>query len=234
VARELQHLARLSLEVIAHTLYLPVTQLSSERIDEQQLDNAARAARHGLDAEQLYQRHIKGVYGDLLSYMGRLEVGLDEAHGKPWVTSQILALQLVDAVKDAKHLQKNLGRLLLEGGPAVSGAYAELRRHLLWVLREIRTISALDLPAEALRLRLQLFDEQAAQFDVQFREGLFAAVREGRLNGAHASSLMNDLGYASRITQSLRNVLKLGLDEGHDLLEQLPFRSDDARPLISL
>ncbi|MCL7462160.1 Na/Pi symporter [Pseudomonas sp. NW5] len=234
VARELQHLARLSLEVIAHALYLPVAQLGSERIDEQQLDNAARAARHGLEAEQLYQRHIKGVYSDLLSYMSRLEATLDAEHRQAWVTSQVLALQLVDAVKDAKHLQKNLGRLLLEGEPAVREAYAELRRHLLWVLREMRTISRLELPADALRMRLQLFDEQAAQFDVTFRERLFAAVRERRLDGGRASSLMNDLGYASRITQSLRNVLMLGLGEAHELLTQLPFQSDDSGPLISV
>ncbi|MCQ4348658.1 Na/Pi symporter [Pseudomonas stutzeri] len=232
VARELQHLARLSLEVICHALYLPVDQLRSARVDEAALQASARTARGGMDAEQLYQHHIKGVYADLLSYMGRLEVGLDEAHGRAWVASQLVALQLVDAVKDAKHLQKNLGRRLTDGEPAVSAAYAELRRHLLWVLREVRAISLLDLPAEALKARLEYFDNQAANFDAAFRERLFAAVREQRLDGLRASSLMNDLGYASRIGQSLRNVLLLGLGEGREVMPQLPFRSAGDEPLI--
>ena len=234
VARELQHLARLSLEVICHALYLPVDQLSSTQVDEALLRRSAQTAGRALDAEQLYQRHIKGVYGDLLSYMGRLEVNLDEAHSRAWMASQLVALQLVDAVKDAKHLQKNLSRLLTDGEPAVSAAYADLRRQLLWVLREMRAISLLDLPAEALRARLELFDNQAASFDAAFRERLFAAVREKRLDGLHASSLMNDLGYASRIGQSLRNVLLLGLGEGHEIMPQLPFRSEDEAPLIQL
>ena len=233
VARELQHLARLSLEVICHALYLPVDQLRSAQIDEAQLRSSAQTAGRVLDAEQLYQRHIKGVYGDLLSYMGRLEASLDEAHSRDWLASQLVALQLVDAVKDAKHLQKNLSRLLTNGEPAVSAAYAELRRHLLWVLREMRAISLLELPAEALKARLEFFDNQAAGFDAAFRERLFAAVREQRLDGLRASSLMNDLGYASRIGQSLRNVLLLGLGDGHEIMPQLPFRGDEA-PLIQL
>lgn len=234
VARELQHLARLSLEVICHALYLPVDQLRSAQIDEALLRSTAQTAGRALDAEQLYQRHIKGVYGDLLSYMGRLEANLDEAHGRAWVASQLVALQLVDAVKDAKHLQKNLSRLLTNGEPAVSAAYADLRRHLLWVLREMRAISLLDLPAEALKARLEFFDGQAANFDAAFRERLFAAVREQRLDGLRAGSLMNDLGYASRIGQSLRNVLLLGLGEGREVMPQLPFRGEGDEPLIRL
>ncbi|CAD5379096.1 Sodium-dependent phosphate transporter [Pseudomonas sp. OF001] len=234
VARELQHLARLSLEVICHALYLPVDQLNSRQIDDTVLRSSAQMAGHALDAEQLYQRHIKGVYADLLSYMGRLEASLDEAHNRAWIASQLVALQLVDAVKDAKHLQKNLSRLLVNGEPAVSAAYADLRRHLLWVLREMRAISLLDLPAEALRSRLDLFDSQAASFDTAFRERLFAAVREQRLDGLRASSLMNDLGYASRIGQSLRNVLLLGLGDGREVMPQLPFRSESDEPLIQL
>ena len=50
----------------------------------------------------------------------------------------------------------------------------------------------------------------AATYDADFRERLFAQVRSARLSGDQASSLMNDLGYASRIIQSLRNVLLLG------------------------
>ncbi|MNF18420.1 hypothetical protein D3C80_2224910 [compost metagenome] len=59
-------------------------------------------------------------------------------------------------------------------------------------------------------------------------------MREQRLDGLRAGSLMKDLGYASRIIQSLRNVLLLGLGEGHEIMPQLPFRSEDDVPLIQL
>ncbi len=212
VVQELRHLGRLSLEVICHALFLPVDLLGKDRPDEAALQ--APPVRHHLDAETLYQRHIKGVYGDLLSFMGRLEVTLDEAHQQFWVSCQVAALQLVDAVKDAKHLQKNLGHYL-EGGPsATRDAYVELRRHLLATLHQVRELSRSELPDEVWSQHLQWLDEKAADFDGDFRNRLFAAVRSGQLDGLQMSSLMNDLGYASRIIQSLRNVLMIGQGQG--------------------
>lgn len=229
VAQELQHLTRLSLEVICHALFLPVEQLARQgRLDDAQL--AAHPEPGALDAEQLYQRHIKGVYADLLSFMGRLEVALDEQHQAFWLSCQVAALQLVDAVKDAKHLQKNLGHYLRQEDSTARRTYVELRRHLLEALREIRTLNHSGLPDELWRERLQGLDERAADFDGAFRKRLFDAVRSRELDGLQTGSLMNDLGYASRIIQSLRNVLLLG--EGQELMRQLRQFADDDGPVI--
>lgn len=232
VVQELQHLGRLSLEVICHALYQPVDQLSRAQPDESAL--RARPDEHALDAEGLYQRHIKGVYADLLGFMSRLDVDMDESHQRFWVSCQIAALQLVDAVKDAKHLQKNLGRYLRDGNSLMHEHYIELRRHLLWVLRQVREISLLDLPDEVWLGRLEWLDSQAASFDASFRQRMFAEVREQRLDGLQVSSLMNDLGYASRITQSLRNVLQLGGGDSQLLRAMRHLASEDGAPLIRL
>lgn len=230
VVRELRHLGRLSLEVICHALYLPVDQLARVQADERLLQ--ARPERHHLDAEALYQRHIKGVYGDLLSFMGRLDLPLDEAHQQFWVGSQLAALQLVDAVKDAKHLQKNLGRYLDQDPSPIRDAYVDLRRHLLVMLHELRELGRSELPEEAWSERLRWLDAKAAAFDGAFRTRLFNAVRSGELDGLQTSSLMNDLGYASRIFQSLRNVLLLG--EGQLLFRELRRMEQDEESLIVL
>ncbi|MDM8349020.1 Na/Pi symporter [Pseudomonas sp. sp1636] len=232
VVLELQHLARLSLEVICHALYVPVDRLERSRQDERLL--SARPDSRALDAEQLYQRHIKGVYSDLLSFMSRLEVSLDQAHQHFWVSCQLAALQLVDAVKDAKHLQKNLGRYLRQDDSVTRQSYVELRRHLLGALHEARELGRLELPDTLWDERLRQFDEGAAGFDSAFRQRLFAAVRERRLDGQQASSLMNDLGYVSRITQSLRNVLLLGQGEGNELFRPLRQLVAEDGPLIQL
>ncbi|MNQ66861.1 Na+/Pi-cotransporter [compost metagenome] len=230
VIQELHHLSRLSLEVICHALYLPVDQLAKVHADETALQ--ARPEKYHFDAETLYQRHIKGVYGDLLSFMGRMEQPMDEAHQQFWVSCQLAALQLVDAVKDAKHLQKNLGHYL-NGPPSASrDAYVDLRRHLLATLHEVRELGLADLSDEAWSERLRWLDEKAASFDAAFRNRLFAAVRNGQLDGLQTSSLMNDLGYASRIIQSLRNVLLIG--EGQDLFRELRHLGSEEESLIVL
>lgn len=230
VVQELGHLGRLSLEVICHALYLPVDQLARVRGDEHLLQ--AKPAHGGFEADHLYRVHIKGVYGDLLSFMGRMELPMDEAHQQFWVSCQLAALQLVDAVKDAKHLQKNLGHYLDAPPSAVRDAYVELRRHLLATLHEVRELARTDLPEEAWQSRLRWLDEQAANFDAAFRQRLLAQVREGRLDGLQTSSLMNDLGYASRIFQSLRNVLMLGSEQA--LFRELRKFGEEQESLIRL
>ncbi|MFN9528666.1 MAG: Na/Pi cotransporter family protein [Pseudomonadaceae bacterium] len=230
VVQELGHLGRLSLEVICHALYLPVDQLAQAKGDERVLQ--AKPAQGGFDAEHLYQFHIKGVYGDLLSFMGRMELPMDEAHQQFWVSCQLAALQLVDAVKDAKHLQKNLGHYLDAPPSAVREAYVELRRHLLATLHEVRELARSDMPDDMWQSRLRWLDEQAADFDAQFRQRLFAEVRYGHLDGLQTSSLMNDLGYASRIFQSLRNVLMLGSEQA--LFRELRKFGDEQESLIRL
>lgn len=230
VVQELGHLGRLSLEVICHALYLPVDQLAQGKVDEQLLQ--AKPMRDGFDADHLYQRHIKGVYGDLLSFMGRMELPMDEAHQQFWVSCQLAALQLVDAVKDAKHLQKNLGHYLEQPPSGARTCYVELRRHLLLTLHELRELARAELEEQAWRSRLAWLDEQAASFDAQFRQRLFAEVRYGHLDGLQTSSLMNDLGYVSRIFQSLRNVLMLGDEQA--LFRELRRLGEEEESLIRL
>lgn len=220
VVQELQHLGRLSLEVICHALYQPISQLIGARVDEERL-NAQPEELLGVDAEALYQLHIKGVYSELLGFMSRLDVEMDDTHQRFWMSCQVVALQLVDAVKDAKHLQKNLGRYVQDDRSLVHNHYLDLRRHLLWVLRQVREVSMLELPDDVWRSRLDWVDEQAAKFDADFRYRIFAEVRKEKLDNLQASSLMNDLGYVSRITQSLRNVLQLGLVEEGELIREV-------------
>ncbi|MFC3608253.1 Na/Pi cotransporter family protein [Stutzerimonas tarimensis] len=230
---ELRHLERLSLEVICHALYQPVDQLSRAQVDESLL--RARPGPEALDAEQLYRRYIKGVYADLLSFISHLDAAQVEAQQSFWVTCQVVALHLVDAVKDAKHLQKNLGHYLGDEHSLVHEHYLELRRQLLWALREIREVARLDLPGHLLTSRLEWLDGQAAEYDRRFRARLFAEVRERRLDGLAASSLMNDLGYASRIIQSLRNVVAVGKGAADQASEvwRTPLADEDG-PLIRL
>ncbi|HBZ92280.1 MULTISPECIES: Na/Pi cotransporter family protein [unclassified Pseudomonas] len=230
VVQELGHLGRLSLEVICHALYLPVDQLARTQADDRLLQ--AKPTHGGFDAQHLYQLHIKGVYGDLLSFMGRMELPMDEAHQQFWVSCQLAALQLVDAVKDAKHLQKNLGHYLDAPPSAVRDAYVELRRHMLVTLHEVRELARSEMPEEMWQSRLRWLDEQAASFDGQFRQRLFADVRSGRLDGLQTSSLMNDLGYVSRIFQSLRNVLMLGSEQA--LFRELRKFGEEQESLIRL
>ncbi|MDO4592197.1 MAG: Na/Pi symporter [Comamonadaceae bacterium] len=217
VSRELQHLGRLGLEVVAHALYAPADMRSELVREDPELRQ--RLEQQAINADVLYKTHIKGVYADLLEFMGRMVQPMDAAQQDFWHNSQVAAFQLVDAVKDAHRLQRNMHNYLQ--GPATSVArssYLELRLHMLQTLQALRALSVSDLPESEWSAQLQALNEGVAAFEVGFRKHLFAAIRAELLDSLTVSSLMNDLGFAQGIIQGLRHVLLLG--EGHEAARQ--------------
>lgn len=228
VAQELQHMGRLSLEVICHALYCPLAMLEDPPRDDAQL--RARVELQRVDADRLYQLHIKGVYAQLLAFMGKVDLPTDPAQQQFWHDSQVAAFQMVDAVKNAHRLQRNMHRYLPE--PTESAArrsYIELRHHVLLALRDVRALGRSDAPDTEWAAQLQALDDRNQNFADQFRQHLFAGIRSGALPGLVASSLMNDLGFAQRMLTSLRQVLLLG--EGHAVARQMEVLMGEA-PLI--
>ena len=217
VSKELQHIGRLALEVVAHALYAPPDMRAA--LEREDADLRQRLQQQATNADVLYKTHIKGVYADLLEFMGSMVQPLSSAQQDFWQSSQVAAFQLVEAVKDAHRLQRNMHKFLQ--GPeddAARSSYLELRLHLLQTLRDMHTLSVADIPEAQWVQELQALDESIAAFDAQFRKHLFASIRAGLLDSLTASSLMNDLGFAQSIIQGLRQVLLLG--EGHEAVRQ--------------
>src|SRR5690606_29824502 len=147
-----------------------------------------------------------------------------------WHNSQVAAFQLVEAVKDAHRLQRNMHQYLQDAEDSVArSSYLELRWHLLQTLQEMRVLSLAEVSATEWAALLQALDERISSFEASFRKHLFAAIRGGLLDSLTVSSLMNDLGFAQSILQGLRQVLLLG--EGHEVARQQQLLMGDA-PLI--
>lgn len=217
VALELRHLGQLSLEVICQALCLPPEALAAAEPDPSLLDGS-RPPQACFDAERLYQQRIKGVYGDLLAFMSRLELPMDAEHQRYWAGSQMAALEMVNAVKGAKHLQKNLQRRLAGADTPVRAAYLELRAHLFGQLRALHALGRSG-DAQALATALSRLDAADARFHAHFREQLFLQVRAGVHGGLEAGSLLNDQNYAARIYQHLRQLFDRAGEPGS--LQQL-------------
>ena len=227
VSRELQHMGRLALEVVAHALYAPADPQAPLEREDSELRQRLQQAPH---ADVLYRTHIKSVYADLLEFMGSMVQPMDGSQQSYWHSSQVAAFQLVEAVKDAHRLQRNMHtHLQEEDESAARSSYLELRLHMLQMLREMRALSLSEAPQAEWNVQLQTLDERMSSFDAGFRKHLFAAIRGGLLDSLTVSSLMNDLGFAQSILQGLRHVLLMG--EGHEAARQQQLLMGEA-PLI--
>ena len=203
VALELRHLGELSLEMICRVLDLPPDGLAGPAPDAARL---SQPPGEQPDADALYRQRVKGVYADLLAFMGRIEMPMDAEHQRYWTGAQMAAMQAVEAVKGAKHLQKNLLARLREDDSPQREAYVDLRRHLFAQMRALRGLDPDTVDGEARAGRLEALDAQAAAFEAQFRQRVLAMLRHDEIDGLQAGSLLNDLGYVDSIDRGLRGL----------------------------
>ena len=204
VMRELRHLGQISLELVCRALCLPPAQLVAEVADEALVHAPPQDC---VDLDVLYRQRMKGVYGDLLDFMGQLDAPLDEEHQRFWTQAQVAALQMAKVVKDAGGLQLNLSKRLAEGDSPLREAYVDIRQHLLAQLRAFHALGREMPERDVLVARLASLEHSARLFGTMMREQLFVMVRRHAVDGMQAGSLMNDLGYVDRILDGLREVL---------------------------
>lgn len=201
VALELRHLGALSREAICRALGLPPAAADAPSPDDPLLDTAPADCP---DADVLYRQRVKGVYADLLAFMGRIAVPLDEEHQRFWTQAQMAAARMVEAVRDARTLQRNLLPRLREADSPRRAAYLDLRRHLYAQMRELHALHAGQAAPEARTARLQVLAMQGEGFVSAFRRRVLVLVGQGALDGLQAASLLNDLGHVEAIDRNLR------------------------------
>ena len=201
VALELRHLGALSQEAICRALGLPLAAPGAPSPDDPRLETVPADCP---DADVLYHQRVKGVYGDLLTFMGRIAVPLDEEHQRFWTQAQMAAAQMVEAVRDARTLQHNLLPRLREANSPPRAAYVDLRRHLYVQMRELHALQTEQATPEARAARLQALELQSEGFVSVFRRRVLAMVGQGALDGLQAASLLNDLGHVKAIDRNLR------------------------------
>lgn len=210
--QELRYLGRMSLEVICHALYLPTSQLSSEQMDYDLLKTKPESDAHKVN--DLYQYYIKGIYSDLLTFIGRIDYPDErEEQQQILVSCQLIALELVGAVKNSQHLQLNMAHYLTNEDSPARDFYIQIRKHILLHLREIYQLGLKE-SEEPGKLPVTLINSlliEVDTFDQNFRSRLFISVRKNQIDGFSTSSLMNDLTYSNHIIKSLYNILKLAV-----------------------
>jgi phosphate:Na+ symporter len=203
IRKELLHLYDRAFRLIAHGLSLQRGTIKSE----QDLLQAAIETHRvkDLDIDEYYERHIKLLHSAIIEFIIRLQSKqISEDHSKEIHALRQASRNIVEAVKDMKHLHKNLSRFLLTGGPAVRHQYDGIRVELATVLRELNTIREQESDA------ILALDEVALSLKESDREldsSLDELIRAGKISPARATSLMNDNNYARHIAE---NLLEMG------------------------
>jgi len=154
------------------------------------------------DIDDAYEQKIKGLYSAIIKYISKASFTWQEEKSGRLHWLRNANLELVAAVKDVKHLRKNLALQLNASNPHIQQAYDEIREQLACVLREIEKLRATQ-DEEAPILAFDAMKVMVEKNTDQMNQQLAHLIGEGKIRSQLGSSLMNDIAYAHDISWNL-------------------------------
>ncbi|MHB8767013.1 MAG: Na/Pi cotransporter family protein [Deferrisomatales bacterium] len=189
-----------ALALVARVLGLEPREVFSE-------DDLGRALGHRVevppfDVDEEYEHGIKALYGAVVAFISRAAFTWQaEQSGRlHWLRNA--AGHLVEAVKAAKHLQKNLVRHAASPNPYQRAEYQGLRLQVAGLLRRLEGLGRVAEGADVV-VALDAVRLAADELEQGLPPRLYRLLHEGRVSPAAATSLLNDYGYARELARDL-------------------------------
>ena len=157
---------------------------------------------HKLDVDAVYERHIKGIYSAIIAFISTTSFSRQDEHSARIHWLREANKDIVEAVKDTKHLQKNLMRYLSPDNENMREVYNMIRIQIAYVIRELEVMrqtgeGVIDQASlDALKLVVNEDHEK-------LNETMSLLIGEHSIAPLMASSLMNDSSYAFDVSMNL-------------------------------
>jgi len=163
---------------------------------------AAQTRVHKLDIDAVYERRIKGIYSAIIAFISTIGFSRQDEQSSKIHWLREANKNIVEAVKDTKHLQKNLIRYLASDNDKMRGVYNMVRVQIASIIRELEdmrqtgegVIDMVSLDA----LRLVVSEDQE-----KLNSAMSALIGRRSITPLMGSSLMNDSSYAFDISMNL-------------------------------
>ncbi|MCU7836028.1 MAG: Na/Pi symporter [gamma proteobacterium symbiont of Taylorina sp.] len=158
------------------------------------------------DIDAAYTRNIKSLYGAIVAFISKAGFSweMEQSGQIHWLRKA--NQNIADAIKDTKHLQKNLNIYTNSSNPKMHEAYTKIRVELALLIRELESIR-LESEEKGSLFSLDhlwlLQDEHISNMN----EWLANSIREELITPEMATSLMNDVSYA---TSFFKNLVQMG------------------------
>jgi len=186
--------------IIAHGLSLHRHDILSETDLHEVVKRTRKPIAIDLDDE--YNTTVKGLYSEIVNFISRAQVTMNEEQSNALFALRAAGRDIVEAIKDTKHMHKNLVRYVASENPAIRDEYNKIRVQLGEVLRRLGEAREQgDDPSVILSfdtLKVEMEDQDSTRNGV-----LESLIREGSITANMATSLMNDATYAYDVAKNL-------------------------------
>ena len=200
IIRETKHLYDNAFEIIAHGLNVKRSNIiSSKSLDEVIQD---KYTDESISIDQFYNKKIKGIYGEIIQFSTLAQSNMSSEQISKLYEIKLANRDIVEAIKDTKHLQKNLNKYSKSQNEYIVKQYNKIKKDLAELLRNINIVTTANQEEEffllisKMKLHIEKYDDVA-------NDTLNNLIRNKQITNEMATSLMNDSAYAYNISKRL-------------------------------
>lgn len=203
VFQEIQHLSQVSLEVICHAIFVP-----SQQLHEHSGSLPEPTPPFESNVQTFYEWQIKPLYSEILDFTSKMDVQNQSEQTEKLTNAHIIAFQIVEIVKESKHLQKNMQHYLSDCHTSICQDYRHLREQVFAMLRHFHCASQVAADSSEWQQHIQKIHDNTENLE-SHRQRALVKLRKNELDSWQISSLMNDINYARRIGLGLVEILHM-------------------------
>lgn len=164
-----------------------------------------------VDIDLAYESQVKVLYSAMVLFASRVQEGMSKDQTNMLFELRSAGADLVEALKDTKHLRKNLEKYIRFQNTAIKDEYDSLRYEILLILRGLKGIqSEIEEGNLSFLLSIDRMRTKYEEADKDFLSSLDNLIRDEKITPAMATSLVNDHNYVKSIIENL-------LQAGHAL-----------------
>jgi phosphate:Na+ symporter len=200
IIRETKHLYENAFEIIAHVLNMKKENITSE-LDMNEVAKKPYAKKIA-DVDALYNYKIKDIYGAIIDFATKAQANMSQNDIKELYRLKLANRDLVEAIKDTKHLQKNILKYASNPNKQIRDEYLNIKKNLAQLLRYLNTAATSEAQEDVV-IALAKAKAHIEKNDLISNGVLDNLIRNQLITNQMATSLMNDSTYAFNIGKNL-------------------------------
>ena len=232
IIRETKHLYINAFEIITHGLNLKRTNILSAMPFDEVVKNSFSMSAINID--EFYNHRIKGIYGEIIDFSTKAQSQMEPEDIEALYKIKLANRDIVEAIKDTKHLQKNLIKYEHNSNSYIKEQYDNIKMGLAELLRNIDLISKMTEESELIIL-LSKAKLHIQRYDILANGTLDKLIRNNLITNEMATSLMNDSTYAYNISTNfiaMAEVIFLDVSREIDHIDEDMMISDEDVDMI--
>lgn len=190
--------------ILCHGLSFKVQDIHSNTPISEVVDSFEKPIPVNLNEE--YTNKIKGLYAAIVDFIGRTaNENMTQEQNNEMFELRSAGRSMLAGIKSTKHLHKNLSRYLSDSNPYVRSEYNKIRYRLGVILRSLAEMQD-DVEDRTMLSTIEALRVGITQADQRFIVDINQLIRDRKVTGAMATSLMNDNNYSNNIANQLLEI----------------------------